>query len=457
MSNRVDFYRERDRRTREYGATEEACFEQPVILSVGADAADSPGGQLAAMATMNMVSRLHRQVCLICPGAPLLVPRALLPVQSPEHMSLADALATMATAIDPYIRVDLPVPSSAAPGIAIGAATAVPVPWYIGCADSMVRLDAHAIPMGIQAGFSLGACLASCIAAGTLFKQVLGRPVAPLDVSAWNLQQSPQAERGPAELGPINVGNVAMIGAGGVGSGLAYWLRQSGVCGTWQVIDGDLAELHNTNRSLGLVAADAGWPDRPPRSKAVVAADLFGAAPAEHWFDELDQNAIHPDLILPLANERGIRSAISQRGEPLVLHATTSLTWEAQLHRHVAGRDDCIMCRMPARAGTVKLECSTVPLGGVGTPPDAAMPFLSATAGFLLVNGLYRLMSGDLGRGDLNLWRVMYNSSGRFTRFARCRCQTGCVGIPNERVRGRIHAGRRWAHLDAVCGSRGQA
>jgi len=453
VSDRTQFYMERDRRTREYGADEERCFERPVVFCVGRDAAESPRGQLVAMAAMNMVARFHRQVALLCPHVPLLAPQSLIPAQSPQqHMSLRDALVTLATAIDPFIRTDLPVPKTTTPGIGIGTDLALQMPWHVGCNDSMVCLDTTPVSVDAKLGFSLGASLASCLAAASLCKQVLGRPMVPLSVSAWNLKQGHDADSGPSELGPVDVGSVFMIGAGGVGSSLAYWLRQSGFRGDWQVVDRDLAELHNTNRSLGLVATDAGWPNQEPRSKVSAAADLMGCTPIPLWFHELDQETLRPDLILPLANERGVRNAICLRGEPLILHATTSLTWEAQLHRHIAGRDDCIMCRMPSRSGAVKLTCSTVPLVGKGYPTDAALPFLSATAAFLVLNGLYRLMAGELCQGNHNLWRITYNAQNRLVRSARCHCQIDCVGVLPESVRRKVNAGRRWASLDPAGG-----
>lgn len=70
-----------------------------------------------------------------------------------------------------------------------------------------------------------------------------------------------------------------LVGAGAVGSALCYWLAELGVTGQWSVADSDPAELHNTNRSLGLLAADAGWPDTAPANKAVAAASLLGAEP----------------------------------------------------------------------------------------------------------------------------------------------------------------------------------
>jgi WD40 repeat protein len=44
--------------------------------------------------------------------------------------------------------------------------------------------------------------------------------------------------------------------------------------------------LHNTNRTLGLLAADAGSPDTAPANKAVAAARLLGAEPFPGWYHQ---------------------------------------------------------------------------------------------------------------------------------------------------------------------------
>ncbi|HUT57754.1 MAG TPA: ThiF family adenylyltransferase, partial [Phycisphaerae bacterium] len=397
MTEREDFYEQRDRRTREYvnDGTQRGWFEQPVSLYVGNDAAESPRGQLAVLALVNTLARVHRHLYVQCPNSPLLVTRALLVEPPSEHTSLAEAIVAQATAIDPFLEVRLGPPLRVDAAIAVGEDIGDTVPWHVGFAGSIVTLAASPVPVDRQDGFSLGACFAACLASATLFKQVMAMPVGPLRVSAWSLEDSKDAASGPDTLGPVDVGSVLMAGAGAVGSSAAYWLRQSGIQGLWRVVDKDVTVLHNTNRSLGMTAADAGWPGQPSAPKATVAANLLGTEGLVCWFDELHHDGPRPDLILPLANGRGVRTEVSQFGEPLLLHATTSRTWEAQLHRHIAGRDDCIVCRMPKSPSKATFECSTVPIGSGGRSSDAALPFLSGTAGLLLVSGLYRLMLGE--------------------------------------------------------------
>jgi hypothetical protein len=54
------------------------------------------------------------------------------------------------------------------------------------------------------------------------------------------------------------------------------------VNGNWEIADGDQAEIHNTNRCMGMDASDAGWPDgiesrEAGTNKAVIAARIIGA------------------------------------------------------------------------------------------------------------------------------------------------------------------------------------
>jgi hypothetical protein len=209
----------------------------------------------------------------------------------------------------------------------------------------------------------------------------------------------------------INVGNVDVIGGGAVGHALTYWANVFGFDGHWAVIDGDVAELHNANRCLGMTVAAAGWPlgvpTGEPLNKAISAAANSGAEPLPYWYDDLPFERPRPDLVLVLANEYGVRETVAQSGEPLLLHATTSPNWTAELHRHIPGRDDCPACRIPSKhLGT--FLCSEGPARpsdpGDG---DAALPFLSATAGLVLCAALIDLGSdGRILDERTNHWLI---------------------------------------------------
>lgn len=347
MNSRDQFYQQRDRRTVEYGVSD--VFERPVAVFIGRQAASCRRGQVATLALVNMLARIHRYVQLDIPSTHLIVP-SIVPAQR-----LDEAAHELARAVDPFIKLGHPDGRFAA-SIGLGDDAPGGLDWYAGATSQIAVVDGSPVSFDLHETPSLGACLSACLAAGSVLAQVLGRPVRSQTVSAWNLREGSDAAPGPEFESPLNVGDVMVVGAGGVGSCFAYWLREFGVKGRWPVVDRDKAELHNTNRCLGLFPRDTDWAGQTPRFKADVAAGLFGGKPHRVWYEDVGHDdGFRPDLVLPLANERNVRHSIACRGEPLLVHATTSTMWEAQLHRHIPDRDDCISCRMPNHESVVQL------------------------------------------------------------------------------------------------------
>lgn len=436
---RLEFYRERDRRTLEYGVRD--VFDQTVAVVVGSQVAQCVSGQLAVLALVSLLARLHRSIQLQIPAVPLLRP-AVIPGQR-----LDQTARDLARSIDPYIQ--LSSAGGAAASIGIGPDAPSGLGSYIGTERQVALIGCHRLPFDEADSPSLGACLAACLGASTILDQLLGRPASHRRVSAWNLREGSDASRGPRTLPQLDVGDVLQVGAGGVGSCLAYWIREFGVVGRWDIADGDVAVLHNTNRSLGLFPSDTDWFGGDPRNKAEAAAALCWGHPQPVWYDQLDHDAHKYDLVLPLANERAVRHQIACRGEPIILHATTSTMWEAQLHQHIPDRDDCISCRMPSHHSSTQFRCATVRVNkDVRASTDAALPFLSAAAGLLLLTGLFRLQFGELPEERHNLWALAFSNRRHCTRRAVCRCHEGCATALPPAARARIHAATRWSPLD---------
>ncbi len=131
---------------------------------------------------------------------------------------------------------------------------------------------------------------------------------------------------------------------------------------------------------------------------------IHSAQAYDHWFDEFENHGKRWDIVLPLANERGVRGLLQASYPPLMIHATTSPNWQTQLHRNRPGRDRCISCRLPES----HLPPPACAIGSIGVnnlgeehPPDAALPFLSAAAGLLIVADLLRL---ELEEYEPTLW-----------------------------------------------------
>ncbi len=441
MISRDEFYNQRDRSTRRLGVIDDVV-EQPVGVIVSSIAADSRSGQIAAVSLVNMIARVHRKIRLVVPPAPL--------IANPHHggANLAEALQNSILAIDPFNEVSVVQSVDAIPAISIGTHPTAGV-WQIAAhgARAILKNDSSEFPAA--EGSVLGAGLAACLGAAALFRQAHGLGVSAHVVSAWNFSEGAEAVVGPLEIGPLDVGDVLIVGAGAVCSALSYWLRVLGIAGKWDVVDKDHVTLDNTSRGLGMFAGDAGWNGSTPARKVDLIARDIGATPHFAWYDEWikEHDEARPDLVLPLANERAVRHLIACRYDPIVLHATTSQSWQAQFHRHISGIDDCMTCRMRDLRGGI-LDCSTGTIPDAdGQSRDAALPFLSAAAGLLLTSSLYRLAEGNLTAGALNHFCLDLSLGHRLVQSSIWNCKDTCVNRLSQLALQRIAEGNRWSNV----------
>ncbi|MDQ1465141.1 MAG: hypothetical protein QOC73_2082 [Actinomycetota bacterium] len=262
---RARFYAERDARTIAYGSTD-AALERPVMLVVGEAAASRPG-QVALLALANMVARTQRHLHVCLPDVPLRA-HALL-----AGGTLAEAVADTVMAINPAmdlsIEVDREIVFRVPPDIAlecvpqraitigIGADMSGGFDVYLGWKGGRAEL---ATEPGITSGTSadvLGAATAACLGAAAVFHLSHDRPVTPVQLNLAERTAIPMisftelsTRAGTTSIeGPLDVGNLVLVGAGALTHALAYWLAEIGVIGRRRVIDRDVAELHNTAAS----------------------------------------------------------------------------------------------------------------------------------------------------------------------------------------------------------------
>lgn len=423
MSDCAEFYRERDRRTETFLNADLSPLAKPVVIRVAPRAAETLSGQVTALALMDMAARVHRTILVDAPNVTLIAPA----LSGAESTLLSDALLETADRIDPcgIHRTATTIPAGS-PTVGIGS---VGDGWQLGAHGATGALDRTPQTMDDDPITALGAAAAACLGSAALLHLAYGRSPRPAAVSVWDLRdvESRPFRTGPASAGPVALGRVAIIGAGAVSAGLAYWLHHLGVAGNWEVIDADLAQLHNTNRNLGLLPDHTGWDGGRQLAKATVTAKLIGAEPTVRWYDEWEPS-MRPDLVIPLANERDVRHLVGARGEPVLLHATTGRDWEAQLHRHVAHRDQCIVCRF-GHLAHAEFACSTAtyPVRTDGaTSTDAALPFLSAAAGLLLATTLLRLSETGELPGKENWWGWRFLGGRRNMRQSKTQCREGC-------------------------------
>jgi hypothetical protein len=449
MSRQAEaFYAERDQRTIQVGG-HDAALSRPVYLVVGPDAAASRPGQAAVLATVNMLTRVHRQLHLVIPATPVFARGLIQAVDLPSS-----AIDTVA-AINPFMAITVSDTLAATPGAeAITAAIGKDVPGgfdlYTGWTGGRAEMAAHPVAVTEGGDALVGAGSASCLLAAGIFRTSHGSPVRSARINLVERAEGDQAGTGSV-AGPIDVGDVLVAGAGAVAHGLLYWAREFGTRGRWTVVDGDVCKLHNTNRCLGMTACHAGWPDGlpsgPEELKADVAAAMVDAHSFPHWYDEwAEQERSRPDMVLPLANERAVRTLIAGRGEPILLHATTSPNWSAQLHRHIPGRDDCPACRFPDNKQAT-FTCATGPSQPEKpASSDAALPFVSSLAGLQLATALLQLREGSpFLSSPHNQWQLDMTLPAEAWLASR-HPRTRCEHTVSDETHARIHEiqPRRW-------------
>jgi hypothetical protein len=446
---RDEFYRQRDLRSNAV-LGRDVNAEQPIHVVVDSAACQSTTGQVLVLALVNQLARVHRTISLdlAVPDQPLLS-RTIF-----EGRTVGEVALGGARQIDPFGSFALSTrPPARALTIGIGSTVSHGLDWYVGAERSVASLDT--VPQGLdvlEPGSVHGAALASCLGSAAIFRTVHGLSMLPRTLSVWNYAEGKARELGPAGINPLDVGRVLIVGAGAVASGLVYWLHVFGVRGSWSVVDGDIVQLHNTNRSLLFLPVDAGWGGREPAHKArIVAQYLPGCEWDSAWYHESHLARREVDVILALANDFDVRTRIASLSPPIVLHATTGENWISQLHRHIAGRDDCIRCRT-ADVKVPRFRCSEgiLPATEPGEEQgDAALPFLSAASGLMLATALQRLEAGVLHTSSENDWRWYWDSAHVMARDGIRSCRADCHQLQPLDVRLAMHAGTRWIGLDS--------
>lgn len=421
-----------------------AHASEPLVIVVG-PSAHTPAGHALMVALTNQVARAHRRIIFV--GE---LDQPLLCADVFGAGTLMQATTGLARAINPFINVDVvaTVPSSEAL-LTIGVGAETEIELALGC-DGWLALLGPQAPVGTGNGSIWGGLLASCLGANAALQRILGKAELPIGrFSLWDYTRPSEAQ-GPSATGPLDVGRVLQVGAGAVGSGLAFFLSFFGIAGGWAVVDGDTVDITNLNRQLLFVARDAGFPCGKSVNKAQRVAELLGVtvsySPA--WFNH-EETVVEGkyDLVLALANDFGVRSALQARQPTILLHATTSRNWQAQLHRHVAGRDDCIDCRLPPE--TPRFICGNQDVEmTAGQHFDAAIPPLSATAGLLLAAELAKLQMGTLVEQPHNFTAVdLFSATPCLQRKIR-HCRSSCSVRRPPRLRQKIDAHSRWLGLD---------
>jgi molybdopterin/thiamine biosynthesis adenylyltransferase len=423
-------------RTRQY--TRGLVPGDPVSIIIG-ESIHTYGGQMAVMAACNAIVRNHPVVYVLADDIPILAAHT-------RAMTTHRLLTKIGTATDTSKVEIVDTPPPGLPSIGIGPDVS-DAAMYIGANRFTGLIATEPADITPDPSSAWGAALAAMLAANAVFRTAISVEIPrPAPLSLWTIGSiAAGAATGPADPGPIDVGSVWLIGAGGVGSSLAWWLSLLGVHGDWTVIDHERVDITNLNRSLGMFHAEFGTGDEEAAFKADVAGRLIGAHAFPHqWADWATTDPAPPDVVIPAANDFGVRGGLAAYSHPMALTGTTSRSWTAELHLYRAGTDGCIDCRHPA-SPSASFVCSTSPVpapGGGST--DAALSFLSGTAGLLAAAALARLQAGELTE-QTNHWQVAFQPARRPVTPNRHGCVGGQPHALDDPTRHTLYGHTRWA------------
>jgi hypothetical protein len=420
-----------DARTRQY--TGGIVPSNDVVVDIG-EAVETRGGAMALLAVVNALARHHPYVFVRVADVALRSGRR-------AHEAVAELGRATETS---RVEVVDSLPSKALRiGIGIDVREA---DIHLGAHRFTGAIDTHPLEVSPEPSSLWGGALAAMRAANTAFRTGINLDAPRAEaLSLWNFEAT-EVQTGPAECSPIDVGTTWLVGAGGVGSSLAWWLSHIGVTDGWTVIDHDRVEVTNLNRSLGMFAHHLTVDGGKPALKAAIAADLMGAtAFTEQWDSWAAEDHPPPDVLIPAANDFGVRSVLASYSHPMALTGATSANWTADLHVYRAGTDGCIECRHP-RMASPAFECSTAEVAtDDGGSADAALSFLSGTAGLLTAAELSRLQHG-VADSELNHRQLIFFHPARYTFTAsRQRCERAAASHAlSQSLRAQYFGSTRW-------------
>ncbi len=367
-STAAEFYSLRDHRTDLYTSVIPAYTARSVRVTINPGAVQTCPGQVLLIITANLLSRWCRRVDLEVPDVPVhaclksyrSLPDLVLKVMRDADPFGGFSVRSSGEMFDLHVHVGEDCPASASPTTVVSACG-----WYA----SVRRPGEAALP--IREGLNPIGAVAAAILGGTqLFRDALGlKSVFPprFLYDAFNATPVHELVERPFEHLETghSVGAVLMVGAGSVGSAATYFMDLFNLEALMRLVDGDLVEVENFGRTPVFGRAAYGM-----RKPSAVKASLIGGSvsidPVDQWWHEIEKATLTEyDLVIPVANEHGIRWTIQSGIPPLMVHASTGRNWNVNFGRHVPGRDDCLADRFADFTEKPVFQCSEgeVPVG----------------------------------------------------------------------------------------------
>lgn len=322
--------------------------------------------------------------------------------------------------------------------------------WLADGADWNAYIGPAPSPLPIAATENIfGAALATTAAVANIFGLSFPSTMDARVSNVLDLTAAPARSVEYAAAG-TELGNLWFVGAGSVGSSVAYFLALAGLRFEASLFDMDEVKIENLDRSPIFE-----FEDRTRPKVDVVAAFLrsFGlaATPEPRALDEsslwLDRPVGVPDVIIAAANEKNVRFEIESQFPPIQIYGTTGRSWQSNVFRHVPAADPCSCCCFPPKTSVTECATGSAPSPlEAGKQVDAALPFLSFAAGILAAAEVSKLV---LSGFPFSSTRGYFTPLGAEMLYVRAPAhRSGCVcETRSPSVHKQVLAGTRYQDL----------
>jgi hypothetical protein len=445
------FYRCRDHRTNAYGRVDVRYTHRSVLITADTRALRSFAGQVMFLVTCNLLARWCRRVFIAVPEVALherfrvngaLVDNALNTMRDADPFGQFQSQ----TALEGDMHIHL---GDECPQLAARSTIVTCAGWLAG----VRRRGESGLPMG-DSDNPVGAAHAAVLAGAQVFRDALERgELYPPGFIFDTFMGAPWIADSPAEASlpqDLSIGKALMTGAGSVASSALFFGDLFGLHAQIDLVDADWTKIENFARSPVFGRAGHGF-----RKVEVLAKYFEGSGltvrPISAWWHEADLSPTLEgyDLVLPLANEHGIRWELQNRVPPLMVHASTGRNWNVNFARHIPGRDDCLVDRFEGLHDKPALRCAEGNIAVEGPIAiDAALPFLSFFAGLLVATDLVRLALPHYPHTP-NFAHYSFRANRFVPQFDARGPRTGCICQDQGDLFWRLRANTRYAWLSA--------
>jgi len=407
-----------------------------IAVACNKDLLETPNGQHMALMSTNLLSRFCQNIDVSIPGK--IQSKIDIPLPTKTGFFLHDLLKLL-QAINPVgrIRPKLEPRRVYDAAIVIGeesvkAKRTISInsdgwaAYLYPNSKDLAKISGNQNPLGAQ----LSACFGTVEAFKAIFSTTSNcnpldvSPSKPLTFSLFNYTLNTSLWQNPPLPESVPLGAVHLIGAGAIGSALAYSLRSiSRVSGALTVIDPEIIETSNLNRYLPAIAKDAF--ERKPKVESV--KDLLSESLLQVTvFHNTYQNyvskrrSLNLDLVVAAVDNDETRWAIQNNFPRLILNGATGVS-SVSISRHDEFLEKaCLGCLYPrGKEQIAPMPCPTI-------------SFVSGISGVLLAAEMIKervekfrkfVLNNELYLDCLKLPQTLMIRQTQKSELCGCRCQ----------------------------------